>query len=63
MVKQDLIDHSPVRFFDKMADGGYLENDQLNPDIDVENTKELVVSGQDEQLEAAVKALLEQLKK
>ena len=22
MVKQDLIDHSPVRFFDKMADGG-----------------------------------------
>ena len=47
----------------RKADGGYLENDQLNPDIDVENTKELVVSGQDEQLEAAVKALLEQLKK
>ena len=45
----------------RKADGGYLENDQLNPDIDVENTKELVVTGRDEQLEAAVKALLEQL--
>ena len=45
----------------RKADGGYLENDQLNPDIDVENTKELVVSGQDEQLEAAVKALLNQI--
>ncbi len=45
----------------RKADGGYLENDQLNPDIDVENTKELVVTGRDEQLEAAVKALLKQL--
>lgn len=45
----------------RKADGTYLENDQLNPDIDVENTKELVVKGRDEQLEAAVKALLQQL--
>ena len=45
----------------RKTDGGYLENDQLNPDIDVENTKELVVNGRDEQLEAAVKALLKQL--
>ena len=45
----------------RTAEGTYLENDQLNPDIDVENTKELVVNGRDEQLEAAVKALLKQL--
>ena len=45
----------------RKADGTYLENDQLEPDIDVENTKELVVTGRDEQLEAAVKALLQQI--
>ena len=45
----------------RTAEGTYLENDQLDPDIDVENTKELVVTGRDEQLEAAVKALLEQI--
>ena len=45
----------------RKADGTYLENDQLNPDIDVENTKELVVTGRDEQLEAAVKALMKQI--
>ena len=47
----------------RKADGTYLENDQLNPDIDVENTKELVVNGRDEQLETAVKALLGQIDK
>ena len=45
----------------RKADGTYLENDQLYPDIDVENTKEQVVKGRDEQLEAAVKALLKQI--
>ena len=45
----------------RKADGTYLENNQLDPDIDVENTKELVVKGRDEQLEAAVKALLKQI--
>ena len=45
----------------RKADGTYLENDQLNPDIDVENTKELVVTGRDEQLEAAVNALIKQI--
>ena len=45
----------------RTAEGTYLENDQLNPDIDVENTKELVVKGTDEQLQAAVKALLNQI--
>lgn len=47
----------------RKADGTYLENDQLDPDIDVDNTKELVVTGRDEQLEAAVKALLDQIDK
>ena len=47
----------------RKADGTFLENDQLDPDIDVENTKELVVTGRDEQLEAAVKALLDQIDK
>ena len=45
----------------RKADGTYLENDQLHPDIDVENTKKLVITGRDEQLEAAVKALLKQI--
>ena len=45
----------------RKADGTYLENSELFPDIDVENTKELVVKGRDEQLEAAVKALLAEI--
>ena len=45
----------------RTAEGTYLENSQLDPDIDVENTKELVVKGRDEQLEVAVKTLLEQI--
>ena len=45
----------------RTSEGTYLENSQLYPDIDVENTKENVVKGCDEQLEAAVKALLEQI--
>lgn len=45
----------------RTAEGTYLENDQLDPDIDVENTKELVVTGRDEQLEVAVKTLLRQI--
>ena len=49
------------RRFPGQAVGTYLENDQLCPDIDVENTKELVVKGRDEHLEAAVKALLDQI--
>ena len=39
-------------------DGSYLENQQLEPDIKVANDAETVVSGVDQQLEAAVKALL-----
>lgn len=43
-------------------DGKYLENTQLEPDIKVPNDPEAVSKGRDQQLEAAVKELLEQLK-
>ena len=42
-------------------EGKYLENIPLEPDIKVENKKEDVMQGRDEQLEVAVKTLLEQL--
>lgn len=42
--------------------GNYLENTQLEPDIKVRNTTEKLSQGIDEQLEAAVKALLEEVK-
>lgn len=45
----------------RTADGSYLENKQLAPDVKVENSKELVVMGRDEQLEAAVKQLLKEI--
>lgn len=45
----------------RTADGSYLENKQLEPDVKVENRKELVVTGRDEQLEAAVKQLLKEI--
>ena len=45
----------------RTADGKYLENSQLNPDITVANTPEMVVCGRDEQLERAVKTLIEQI--
>ena len=45
----------------RTADGGYLENSQLEPDIKVANSPETVITGRDEQLETAVKALLEEI--
>ncbi|MCB9304450.1 MAG: PD40 domain-containing protein [Lewinellaceae bacterium] len=44
-------------------DGDYLENNQLEPDIKVPNEPGVVSKGRDQQLEAAVKELLEQLEK
>jgi C-terminal processing protease CtpA/Prc len=41
---------------------GYLDNHQTEPDIKVMNTKEAVVKGRDEQLEAAVAELLKEIK-
>lgn len=43
-------------------DGSYLENTQLEPDIKVPNEPGAVSQGRDQQLEAAVKELLEQIK-
>ena len=45
----------------KLADGSYLENQQLEPDIKVANDAVTVVTGTDQQLEAAVKALLQDI--
>ena len=45
----------------RTADGSYLENKQLEPDVKVANTPEQIVNGRDEQLEAAVKTLLQQI--
>ena len=45
----------------RLEDGSYLENQQLNPDIEIANSPERVVKGEDEQLAAAVKALLAEI--
>lgn len=45
----------------RTAEGTYLENSQLEPDIEVANTPEQVVRGRDQQLERAVRELLDQL--
>ena len=42
--------------------GNWLENTQLEPDIKVRNTPEKMAAGVDEQLEAAVKQLMNELK-
>ena len=42
--------------------GNWLENTQLEPDVRVRNTPEKMAKGEDEQLEAAVKQLLNELK-
>lgn len=47
----------------RTADGIYLENFELQPDIKVENTPESLAEGKDLQLEAAVKSLLESTNK
>ncbi len=46
----------------KNVEGQYLENRQTDPDIRVANAAERQAAGQDEQLEAAVAALLAQLR-
>ncbi len=44
-----------------LPDGTYLENKQLEPDIQVANTPETIVNGMDEQLKAAVDELLKEI--
>lgn len=45
----------------RTQEGNYLENSQLEPDIKVKNEYEKAVVGIDQQIEAAVKALLEDI--
>jgi Tol biopolymer transport system component/C-terminal processing protease CtpA/Prc len=47
----------------KLADGSYLENQQLEPDFKVANSPSKLVAGEDEQLERAVTELLKELGK
>lgn len=42
--------------------GNYLENKELHPDIKVLQEKEIVIQNRDQQIEAAVKELIQQLK-
>jgi tricorn protease len=46
----------------KINDGSYLENHQTEPDIKLMNEYEVVSKGKDQQLEAAVAALLKEIK-
>jgi len=41
---------------------GYLENRQTEPDLMVMNAYDVVIKGRDQQLEAAVAALLQEIK-
>lgn len=45
----------------RTAQGGYLENDQLEPDFKVANAPETVVKGEDSQLRVAVEELLKEI--
>ena len=45
----------------RLADGSFLENQQLEPDIRVANDPELIVKGIDSQLKAAVDELLKEI--
>jgi len=61
----DLLDSSmyfgiPVIGY-RTAEGTYLENSQLEPDILILNTPEQVISGEDAQLKGAVEALLKEI--
>ena len=46
----------------KSMDGQYLENHQTEPDIKLMNDFDIVIKGKDQQLEAAVAALLKEIK-
>jgi C-terminal processing protease CtpA/Prc len=45
----------------QLADGSYLENQQLEPDVKVANSPDKLVAGEDEQLAVAVRELLKEL--
>ena len=45
----------------RTAEGNYLENTQLEPDVLIYNDPAVVVTGEDQQLHAAVESLLKDL--
>ena len=45
----------------RLPDGSFLENQQLEPDIKVANDPEIIVTGVDQQLKAAVDELLKEI--
>ncbi|MGN0213182.1 MAG: S41 family peptidase [Muribaculaceae bacterium] len=60
LIDRSLVFGIPVIGYRK-ADGGYLENCQLEPDVKVANSPETVVKGEDTQLRVAVDELLKQI--
>lgn len=56
----ELVFGTPVIGY-RTADGNYLENTQLEPDVYVLNTPEEIVNGEDAQLKAAVEELLKEI--
>ena len=47
----------------RLPDGSFLENQQLEPDIKVANDPEVIITGEDQQLRAAVNELLREIGK
>lgn len=45
----------------RLPDGSYLENTQLEPDFKLANSPEVIITGEDQQLEKAVKELLKEI--
>ena len=45
----------------RLPDGSYLENKQLEPDVKIANSPEKIIKGEDEQLKTAVKELLKEI--
>jgi Tol biopolymer transport system component/C-terminal processing protease CtpA/Prc len=45
----------------KLADGSYLENQQLEPDYKIANSPDKLIAGEDQQLKKAVEALLTEI--
>lgn len=60
MVDPSMIFGIPVIGY-RLPDGSFLENQQLEPDIKVANDPEVIVTGRDQQLETAVKTLLQDI--
>lgn len=60
MVDPSMVFGIPVIGY-RLPDGSFLENQQLEPDVKVANDPEVIVTGRDQQLETAVKTLLQDI--